>query len=124
MMCFLNPTRDAEAVSLVTRLSDTHQGVTVQVFAILIRFFLFKKKMAFLQFFLIAYLDLHRHIESVAKRRIRRIRSQGNQQLQRTMPPAHAARRRLFFWSTGCFDHESQSRGGRIIDKSRLEFNS
>lgn len=30
MMCFLNPTRDAEAVSLVTRLCDAHQGVTVQ----------------------------------------------------------------------------------------------
>lgn len=31
MMGFLNPDRQAEAVSLVTRLTDTHQGVTVEV---------------------------------------------------------------------------------------------
>jgi hypothetical protein len=31
MMYFLNPTREAEAVALVSRFSDTFQGVTVQV---------------------------------------------------------------------------------------------
>lgn len=31
MMCFLNPTREAEAVALVSRFSDAYQGVTVQV---------------------------------------------------------------------------------------------
>jgi hypothetical protein len=31
MMCFLNPTREAEAVALVSRFSDAYQGITVQV---------------------------------------------------------------------------------------------
>ena len=31
MMCFLNPTREAEAVALVSRFSDAYLGVTVQV---------------------------------------------------------------------------------------------
>ena len=32
-MCFLNRAREEEAVSLVTRLTETHHGVTVQVLA-------------------------------------------------------------------------------------------
>lgn len=31
MMCFLNPTREDEAVALVSRFSDAYQGITVQV---------------------------------------------------------------------------------------------
>jgi hypothetical protein len=39
-MCFLNPTREAEAVALVSRFSDAYQGVTVQVFSCLVLIFL------------------------------------------------------------------------------------
>lgn len=67
MMCFLDPTREGEAVSLVTRFLDTLQGVTVQVLSFSCFFstdiLLFMFLLSF--FSAVHHVDLYGHFEGV-----------------------------------------------------------